>query len=735
MERKLAAILSADVVGYSRLMGADEDATLEALRSHRGVVDALIEAHRGRVFNSAGDSAVAEFPSAVEASLCAVEIQQEIARRNELVPLDRRLQFRIGINIGDVVADGGNLFGDGVNIADRVQKLAEPGGVCVSRNVHDQLTSKVGFKLEPMGEHRVKNIAFPISVYKVVVVGDAARSRPIKKKLFGLLRQFGRAAVIGAVLLAAVASLALWQWQRIEPRRAGFPSVAVLPFQNFSGDAALDSYSDGVAEDLTTAMSRFPVVTVVSRSSSFANAGTDVETADTSGQMKVDYVIEGSVQKTGNGLRLNAQLIDAQTDSHVWAEGYDGNDSSALQDDAIGRIANALASDGGAIRGHEYKQTAGTAKTDFSEYDYFLSGHEIFARFTSIEEHDRAGAIWREGLEKFPNSALLRVSLAWFHFFRPWDFNTEKPTSDYRRAGELAREALSGRNVSPGVQWSGRKLMAYIHWFEGNFERAVGDAEAAVALAPYDADTLSFLSRVQAASGNTTRALELVQESMRRNPSIQRNTRILAWIYYLTGEYEKSIEAAKKHQELSRQFGGDASSYMVASYVRLGRMEDARAALQRWLAADPQWTQVKERNSHLERPYKDRAVFERQLADLAAAGLPELPFGYDGKSQDRLSAEEIKALTFGHTLRAKDIRSGAAYTDVIAIDGTIHTSGDLGQDTGTLLHLGNSLVCYQWKEWGPGCAAIFRGGRNGSQPADAFTWVDAWGEYRYSIEK
>ncbi|WP_419694732.1 adenylate/guanylate cyclase domain-containing protein [Mesorhizobium muleiense] len=731
MERKLAAILSADVVGYSRLMGADEDATLEALRSHREIIDALIGAHRGRVFNSAGDSVVAEFPSAVEASLCAVQIQQDMAQRNELVPLDKQLQFRIGIHIGDVVSEGGNLFGDGVNIADRVQKLAAAGGICVSRNVYDQLTSKVSFKLESMGEHRVKNIASPISVYRVLV-GDAAKPRPITSRLYALARRSSRVAAIGAVLLAVISSLAFWQWQRSGPARDGFPSVAVLAFQNFSGDPGLDSYGRVIAEDLTTAMSRFPDITVLSQNSSFGFDATDV----TPGQdLKVDYIVEGSVQKKGSGLAINAQLTDVSTDAHVWAERYDGREASDLQDGAIGRIANALASEGGAIRRYEYKRTEGKDKTDFSEYDYFLSGHEIFARFASIEEHDRAGAIWREGLEKFPTSGLLRVSLAWYHFFRPWNFNTDKRAADYRRAGELAREALAEQNTSPRVQWSGRKLMAYIHWLEGNFERAVADAEAAVALAPYDADTLSFLSRVQAASGNTTRALEWVQESVRIEPTVQRTTRILAWIYYLTGEYEKSLEAAKKHQELSRQFGDDASFYMVTSYVRLGRMEDARGALKQALEAEPQWSQLNERNNHLERPYKNSAVFERQLEDLAAAGLPELPFGYDGELVDRLNSEEIKAMTFGHTLRAKDMRSGSSFTDVIASNGTIQSSGDFGQDTATIQYLGNSLICYRWKDTGPNCAAVFRSRNETSKAAGEFTLVDAWGEYRYSMEK
>ena len=583
MERKLAAILSADVVGYSRLMGADEDDTLQALRSHRQIVDALIGAHRGRVFNTAGDSVVAEFPSAVEASLCAVEIQKEVARLSEPVPTDRRLLFRIGINIGDVVADGENLLGDGVNIADRVQKLAEPGGVCVSRNVYDQLTSKVGFKLEPMGSFRVKNVASAISVYRLHV-GDAPGRRSIARLLPTLARVRRRTIAIAAVALAIVIGSALfWVWQQGSPARDEFPLVSVLRFQNFSRDAALNSYSDGIAEDLTTVMARFPNLTVVSRTSSFAAEDRDIVTANLRQDQSVDYFIEGSVQKKGSEVRINAQLIDANTNAHIWADAYEGADPSALQDEVVGKIGNALASENGAIRKHEYNRTKNKAEADFSEYDYFLSGHEIMSQFANIEDHDRAGAIWQEGLGKFPNSSLLRVMLAWYHFFRPWNYNTEKAAVDYRQAGELARQALAAQNVPPGVQWSGRTLMAYIHWFEGNFERAVADAEAAVALAPYDADTLSFLSRVQVASGNTTRALEWVQESIRGNPSLQRNTRILAWIYYLTGEYEKSIEAAKKHQELSRQFGGDASSFMAASFVRLGRMEEARSTIRRAL--------------------------------------------------------------------------------------------------------------------------------------------------------
>jgi len=722
MERKLAAILSADVVGYSRLMGVDEDATLVALRAHREVVDALIEAHRGRVFNTAGDSVVAEFPSAVEASLCAVEIQKEVTQRNESVPAERQLIFRIGINIGDVVADGGNLFGDGVNIADRVQKLADPGGICVSRNVRDQLTSKAGFRLDPMGAFRVKNIASSIDVFRLRL-GDDGNRLSVVKRLAAVARINRRIMAIVAAVFALVAGTAFWIWQQKSHDRDDFPLVSVLHFQNLSRDTTLDSFADGVAEDLTTSMSRFPDLTVASRNAVFA--GQD---------LNVDYLVEGSVQRKGGAVRINAQLIDAHTDAHIWADAYEGTDPSVLQDEVIGKIANALASEDGAIRKHEYNRTRDKAKADFSEYDYFLSGHEIMSKASSIEDHDRAGAIWQEGLQQFPNSPLLRVALAWYHFFRPWNYDTGKGAADYRQAAQLASEALSGQNVPPEVQWSGRKLMAYIYWFNGNFERAVADAEAAVALAPFDADTLSFLARVQVASGNTTRALEWVQESMRFDSSVQRNTRILSWIYYLTGQYEKSIEAAKEHQQLSRMFGGDASAFMAASYVRLGRVEDARATIRRALESEPQWTLLQERSNNLSRPYKDPEVVDRLIADLAVAGLPEVPFGYDGKSKDRLSAEEIRTLIFGQTFQGKDIRTGASFKDAISLEGTINTTGDFGEDKATLVYLGNATMCYRSNDWGMRCAAIFRDDKEESQPAKSFIMLDNCCEYQYSVE-
>ncbi|HEX6092374.1 MAG TPA: adenylate/guanylate cyclase domain-containing protein, partial [Dongiaceae bacterium] len=418
MERKLAAILAADVAGYSRPMEADEEGTLAALRRHREVVDALIAAHRGRVFNSAGDSVIAEFASAVEATLCAVAIQQTLAQRNATVPKGERLEFRIGLNIGDVMVDGANLFGDGVNVADRVQKLAEPGGICVARNVHDHLRNKAELAFEPMGEHQVKNISVPVSVYRVLVPGAARR--PLAQRWLAVIQRRRRIATTVAVLLVIViGGLAAWPLLN-PPAPRGFPKLAVLPFEDLSGGAAPAHYGDGISEDLITVLSRFPDITVVSDTSGFAGKGPeisvvspdksftfngkDTDAAEAGRALGVDYVLEGKVQKKGDGLRINVKLIDTETNVPVWTGAYEGGDPTALQDSSVTNIAAVLAREDTEIRNNEYNRTKGVADDDLDEYGFYLRATEIQFRADSIEAHDRIAPLLEKGLKKFPES-------------------------------------------------------------------------------------------------------------------------------------------------------------------------------------------------------------------------------------------------------------------------------------------------------------------------------------------
>ena len=314
IERKLTVILSADVAGYSRLMGEDEEMTLRTLMSYREVIDELIGQHRGRVFGSAGDSVVAEFPSTVDVLRCAEKIPRELDKRNAELPEDRRMHFRIGINLGDVIVEGDNLYGDGVNIAARVEGLADPGGICISQPVYDQVKKKIDLGFLYLGEREVKNIAEPIGVYKVQLV-PVEEPRP-------------KAAA--------------------EPKAAhqlpDSPSIVVLPFANMSADAEQEYFADGITEDLITALSKISGLFVIARNSSFTYKGKAVEVKKVSRELGVRYVLEGSVRKAGNRVRITAQLIDATTGHHLWADRFDRDltDVFALQDEITTNVVSAL---------------------------------------------------------------------------------------------------------------------------------------------------------------------------------------------------------------------------------------------------------------------------------------------------------------------------------------------------------------------------------------------------------
>ncbi|MGE0116454.1 MAG: adenylate/guanylate cyclase domain-containing protein [Dongiaceae bacterium] len=615
MERKLTAILAADIAGYSRLMGADEEGTLDALRAHRDVVDGLVAAHRGRVFNSAGDSIVAEFPSAVEAINCAAEIQQEMGARNEPVAQDRRLEFRIGINIGDVMAEGGNLFGDGVNVAARVQELAEPGGICVARNVYDQVKQKVGVAFEPLGNHQVKNIAEPVAIYRVLTDGAAATSALVRW-LHAVQRHRLAAGVLAVVLVVAGGGAAAWYLHPRAQAPARMPSVAVLPFDNLSGNPDLGYFSDGVSEDIITMLSRSPDLVVVARNSSFVYKGKAVDVRQVGKELGVEYVLEGSVRKEAGKVRIVAQLIDADTGQHVWADRYDkaGSDPWALQDDVTAKIVSSIAGERGQVRRAEYKQAWGKDTADLAEYDYYLRGHEFLMRFTR-EDHLKAGEIWREGLEKFPDSSLLRVKLGSFYITRAWNFWSDDAAADYRQGGELVRQGLAAPNVPPKAQQIGHWVLAFVCAWERDFERAEAEAQAAIQMAPYDANMLADLAAVPIMAGNPDRALDWVAQAADRDPGNVRLVYFSAWAHVVRGDYEKVISALN-----GRALSPDWPLLLAIAYVRLDRMDDARAAVKKALELDPQFTQATWQGGYF---YSDPLILEGQLADLGKAGLPE----------------------------------------------------------------------------------------------------------------
>ena len=621
VERKLAAILAADVAGYSRLMELDEAGTFERLKAHRVEhVEPAVAAHRGSIFKLMGDGVLAEFPSVVDAVECAVSIQRGMAERNAGLPEDQRIDVRIGVNLGEVIVEGTDRHGEGVNIAARLEQLADPGGICVSGKVANEVEKKLAFGFEPMGAQKVKNISEPIPVYRVKLDGVRA---PAKRKPAqpALANWAGRAAAAMVLLAGLVASG--WYGLMRAPSHvatAHVPAIAVLPFDDMSPDKSLGYLGDGVSEDIITMLSRFPDLSVIARNSSFTYKGKPVDIRQIGRDLNADYALEGSVRKDADQIRITAQLIDAQTGQHVWAERYDkaGKDPLALQDEVTGKIVGAMTGEKGQVKQGQYHEAWGRDAANLGEYDYYLRGHDIFMNAKSKEDNDRAGRIWEEGLAKYPDSNLLKVKLGWYHMKAGWRWWSDDVAAEFRKAGELSRAVLAANNLSPQVKRLAHWLFAQVLTTEGDFDRAATEADAAIALAPYDSSLIADLSSVLIASGKPDKALEWIDLATTRDPGSARDmayNRGLA--LRVLGKYEDALAAFRQ----ANYPDSDTRIHLAIALVRLGRIDEARAEVRAYLEKnDPKFTGGAWRMAWF---YRDPSIVDTEVADLAKAGLPQ----------------------------------------------------------------------------------------------------------------
>jgi adenylate cyclase len=497
MERRLAAILAADVVGYSRLIREDETSTLAALKAHREeLIDPKITQYHGRIVKLMGDGLLAEFPSAVEAVQCAVEIQHTMAERNADVPEERRITYRVGINIGDIVVEDDDIFGDGVNIAARLEGLAAPGGICISRPVHTQVADKLELQFEDMGEQQVKNIAKPVVVYRVALDAEAAALvTPVVQKIARPKHQRWLVAAAAATVLVLAVVGALW-WQLwapdVEPasvERMAFPlpdepSIAVLPFDNLSGDSEQEPLSDGITEDIITELSRFRELFVIARHSTQTYKGKPVKVQEVAEDLGVRYVLEGSVRKTGDKVRINAQLIDATSGRHLWAERYDRalSDIFAIQDEIVGTIVTSLA-----VKVHEAERARTRRKPTESleAYDYFLRGRDLQLKegFWRIGVNQQARGLYEKAAALDPEFTRAFVELAWTHlydFIHGWSATPEQSRA---RALELAQQAVAMDAANARAHY----VLGYVQLYRQEFDRAIAEIEKAINLNPNDA--------------------------------------------------------------------------------------------------------------------------------------------------------------------------------------------------------------------------------------------------------
>jgi adenylate cyclase len=589
LERKLAAILAADVVGYSSLMGKDEGGTLERLKSlRRELVQPKITDHKGRIVKLMGDGLLAEFPSVVEAVQCAIDIQQEVTEREPDISGDQRIRLRMGINLGDIIVEGSDIFGDGVNVAARLEALADPGSICVSGTVFDSVKGKVGLDFEDLGEQQVKNIEDPVRVYRVVL--DSAT---IEGETVGTPNE--SAAVL-------------------EPPDK--PSIAVLPFNNMSGDPEQDYFSDGITEDIITELSKFRSLFVIARNSSFAFKGRSVDVREVSGKLGVRYVVEGSVRCAANRLRITAQLIDAASDAHLWAERYDRQleDIFDVQDEVTRAIVTAIAPE---LASAERERALRKLPENLDAWDCYQRGLWHLYRYR-VEDSTKAQEFFRRAVEFDPNFAPPHAALGYALYYEVIEGLVTASDDWLLRAIEEAKTAVSldGRD-SFGHMVLGRLLLV-----DGEYDASIAACDTALALNPNDANahygqglTLCFVGRPEA-------AIPKIDEALRLNPHDPG-----AWAYLwlkshaliLLQCYDEALIWAKKAVQRSNAtlwaFTGEA-----VALAHLGRIDEARVALNHALTIKPDLSS-KFFSSVL--PWKDLTHIERYNDGLRTAGLPE----------------------------------------------------------------------------------------------------------------
>ncbi len=621
MERKLAAILAADVVGYSRLMEADEAGIFAALKAHREeLIDPKIAEHHGRLFKLMGDGALVEFASVVDAVACAVAIQDGMAARNENVPEDRRITFRIGVHLGDVMVEGDDLYGDGVNVAARLEGLAEPGGICISQQALDQIETKLDLAYDDLGQQQVKNIARPVRAYRVRPEG----APPPKRRGANAARMIGTGSVALLIVAGVVASW--WQPWKPEVELASIelaavlspdkPSIAVLPFDNMSGDAEQEYFADGMTEDLITDLAKISGLVVIARNSTFAYKDQSFDVRDVARELGVRYVVEGSVRKAGGRIRINAQLIDAETGAHLWAERYDreATDVFDLQDEVRARIVAALRVK---LTPAEVTRLARQLTGSPEAYDYWLRGLRQVSFFTK-EGNAESRRLFERALELDPAFAAALATLATSYSLAAENGWSPAPTDSMAKARVLAERAIALDGELPLARWVLGRVLSRRQQFDG--DRAMAELREAIALDPNYADAYALLANVLVNVGGAEEALGQIKQAMRLNPHFP------FWYFYVLGtsqfhltRYDAAVENFEKAIERNPTVPWP-HRYLASTYGRLGRTDDAEWEIEELAAMGYDLTLDSARQMlNIAHP----AYLERYLDGLRKAGVSE----------------------------------------------------------------------------------------------------------------
>jgi adenylate cyclase len=758
MDRKLAAILAADVVGYAALMERDEKGTHERLTAGRKeLFEPEIARHHGRVFKLMGDGLLAEFGSVVDAVECAVSLQRGLAERNADVPESQRVQVRIGINLGEVIVEGDDRYGEGVNIAARLEQLADPGGICVSGKVVKEVEKKLAFGFEPMGVQRVKNITEPVQAYRVRLDRTVARH----------MASFSpKRALPWAVAAAAIVLLAGGAWFALRtpapepapvaavapapatvpepaagtspPVTDGKPSLVVLPFVNLSDDKEQGYLADGITEDLTTELARVPGLVVMSRNAAFTYKDKAVLPAQIARELGVRYILEGSTRRVGEEMRINAQLIDAATGAHLWAERFDGPwaEVFALQDKVVEQVAAALKLR--LVSGQA--EVAGGTKVP-AAYDAYLRALQLQYSATP-EDWARSVEGFEQALALDPEFGRAAAHLAWMYGSagvvqsKLKGLGISSDEASARRKENLDRAA---RNPSSLYY----QLLAETLLYQQKSEEAIAAVQKSIALDPSDPEGYAQMSWALILNGRPQDGRDYLDAALRVDP------KWTTWRYFMGGLAEFSMgryaEAAEILEKLEPERGAtsfwdfwgnyDGLRLLASAYGHLGRNADADAIKEKLKpliadAGDGGFTGV---HVMSEFPFRSFADAERLLEGLRKAGVPELPNGVDPKSNTRLTGTEIKALVFGHSLEGHERETGNAYRRQTAMDGTADVTVGAPQPYKFSTTVEGDFFCSWAPNGGRGCGVVFRNPGGTREQRNEYLYIRPWNSFEFSV--
>jgi len=595
-KRKLSAILSADVKDYSRLMGEDEEATVRTITAHRKAITAVIQKYRGRVVDSPGDNILAEFVSVVDAVQSAVEIQEVIRAKNAELPEERRMEFRIGINLGDVIQEGERIYGDGVNIAARIEGLAEPGGICISGSAYEQIENKLALGYDYIGEHTVKNIVKPIRVYRVPTGPETLEKVIAEKKPAPSWKKAALAVVIA--LIVGAGGVAIWKYSRpptSPPIEAASvekmayplpekPSIAVLPFNNLSGDPEQEYFSDGLTEEIISALGSVPKLFVIARNSTFTYKGKPVKVQQVAEELGVRYVLEGSVRKAGDKVRVTAQLVDAINGHHLWAKRYDRSlsDIFALQDEITKEIITSMQvklTEGEGIK------AASKGTNNLEAYLKYLRANDLLYQINPVSTA-MAKQLAEEAIALDPDYAWAYFALGKSHVLEVWVGTSKSPKESIGKAIALVQKAIALDDTFAEAH----AYLGFLYSMTRQHDKAVAQGEKAVALSPNAADSHFRLGKVLTFAGRLEESIPEYKIAIRLNP-IPPGYYLwsLGASYAFTGQYDEGMTWCEK---AVRQEPNDllARVMMTAVYSFSGRDEEARAEAAEVLRIQPKFS-------------------------------------------------------------------------------------------------------------------------------------------------